>query len=353
MSYLDKIPNSELPELPCLSTILSRARVVEADSINEGYLNFYQCLLKQFDNNLATDINSCSSLSLASLSFTGDNENLDDEALLQGKWMLRADPVFIAPDRDQLLMSRIEKADLSMSEAKQLAEHINGFFNSYEEESFWTLKVVNPQRWYIISDKAIAMEAAPPEKVYGKPLKKFLPIGKDSEHWRNLFNEFQMILHQSPVNEKRMQYKKLPINSLWLWGAGPYIEQESIKAQYSFDKVYTNNAVATGLARLANTRVAEFQVYQSLKDNKYKNRLYVIESPGNCLHNQDLFTWVSELKNLERDFFKPLLTDLKAGSLSQLDIVSPEGNCLTVNRKMLNRWWKKIRPYKNFYTIST
>ena len=353
MSYLDKIPDSELPELSCLSTILSRARLVKAETINHGYLNFYQCLLNLLDSNLSTGINSCDSLSLASLSFTGDNENHDYESQLQGKWLLRADPVFIAPDRDQLIMTRIEEADLSMSEAEQLVDQINGFFKSYQEESFWTLKAVNPQRWYIISDKAIELDSAPPEKVYGKPLKNFLPSGKDSDHWRNLFNEFQMILHQSPVNQMRIQSKKLPINSLWLWGAVPYIAQEALKSQCVFDKVYTNNPVATGLARQGDADVSELQAYQSSMEDSYDNRLYVIESPGECLHNQDLFSWVSELKKLEHDFFKPLLSDLKSGKLRQLELVSPSGNYLTIDRKHLRRWWKKIRPFKSFYTIST
>jgi hypothetical protein len=47
-----------------------------------------------------------------------------------------------------------------------------------------------------------------------------LPSGEAGREWRVLFNELQVLLHAHPVNAARIARGRLPINALWLWGAG-------------------------------------------------------------------------------------------------------------------------------------
>jgi hypothetical protein len=59
-----------------------------------------------------------------------------------------------------------------------------------------------------------------PLSVLGKNVNPFVEQSRQVLPWYQLINEFQMFMHQHPVNEKRQKMGRLPINSLWVWGAG-------------------------------------------------------------------------------------------------------------------------------------
>ena len=42
-----------------------------------------------------------------------------------------------------------------------------------------------------------------------------------TKRWHSILNEIQMVLHEHPVNEAREGRGEPPVNSVWLWGAGP------------------------------------------------------------------------------------------------------------------------------------
>jgi hypothetical protein len=59
-----------------------------------------------------------------------------------------------------------------------------------------------------------------PLSVLGKSINPFIEQSRQVLPWYRLLNEIQMFMHQHPVNEQRLRQGKLPINSLWAWGAG-------------------------------------------------------------------------------------------------------------------------------------
>ena len=44
--------------------------------------------------------------------------------------------------------------------------------------------------------------------------------GRDGARLRSRMNEIQMVLHEHPVNARRVDMRAAPINALWLWGFG-------------------------------------------------------------------------------------------------------------------------------------
>jgi hypothetical protein len=56
--------------------------------------------------------------------------------------------------------------------------------------------------------------------VLGKNVNPFIEQSRQVMPWYRLINEFQMFMHQHPLNAQRLQQGRLPINSLWAWGAG-------------------------------------------------------------------------------------------------------------------------------------
>jgi len=60
-----------------------------------------------------------------------------------------------------------------------------------------------------------------PLSVLGRNVNSFIEQSRSVMPWYRLVNEFQMFMHQHPLNAQRLQQGRLPINSLWAWGAGP------------------------------------------------------------------------------------------------------------------------------------
>jgi hypothetical protein len=56
-----------------------------------------------------------------------------------------------------------------------------------------------------------------------------------------------MFMHQHPVNEQRRQQGKLPINSLWAWGAGERPTPERRPTWYCDDPLLNRFAASLGL----------------------------------------------------------------------------------------------------------
>jgi hypothetical protein len=368
--YLDQLPVADLPSLPVFSKMLSRGQSFIPDILNDDPNNFYHCLSDTITPELQTT-------SIASLGYYFDikclseserklcNVSLESLAddVQQGKWIMRADPCFLAADRDQLVLAQSDSLGLTLSEAQSLADEINHFFKDYKEENFWTLKIASAEHWYIVSDKSINIQSIPTENVIGQPIrdylfsnKKFIEQGrsdkKDASHWLGLFNEFQMILHQSQINKKRQVDKKIPINSLWFWGAGKlnnYTQTSYHEASVKNEIVYSQNSLAQNLAELNHLKhihlADNFLLDTALSDTNYKQTTYVIDDFIRAIRNKDIFTWVGLLEQFETNYLKSLSNDLKLGKITTIEFISPTGRQLVINKRALNRWWKKVKYY--------
>lgn len=354
--YLDQIPVSELPELAVFSTLLSRGKCV-SNVIDTSAGNYYNCLFNEFDDYLKTAEGSLSSAEgsqppIASVSYLVDSLSDDTDstgvAVVNNKWIMRADPCFMAPDRDQLKLVET-KLELSLAESQQLADEINQFFHDFAQEKFWSLHAASADRWYIVSERPIRISSAPPEKVLLQSVKSFLFKGDDSQHWINLFNEFQMILHQSSINKKRIKQGRLPVNSVWFWGAGEAIDSPA-KQQKEQTKqlVYSDNSVAKGLSLLHNYAYHDCpDRYQltSQSASEVEQVTYIIDDFIRALQNKDVFTWLGLLQQFEKHYLVPILEEIKSGKIAAVELISPAGKKILLTKKLMRRWWKKIKPY--------
>jgi len=362
--FLKELPVQDLPDLPVFSSFLSRGRYIKPDSYDHSNNNLYTCLLKQFS--LQTQF---SQPPVSSLSYLLDTKSLEkkkpaeselNEQLLpkelKHKWLMRVDPCFMAADRDQLLLAQTGNLDISWQEAKQIEQEINQFYSQLNDDNFWTLKVISPDRWYLISDKPIAIETTPPEKVLGQSLKSYLFTAdtEENRYWLNLFNEFQMILHQSQFNKHRRENNKRPVNSVWFWGQDNSIDllnTLSYKKDTSCDRVlYSNNIVAQGMSLISGGNY--FQVpdhYLSVENNVDQKIIYILDDFFRALQNKDIFSWIGLLKQFEENYCQAIYNDIDSGRISQLELISPTGTKLIVTKKLLRRWWRKNKNYYLFF----
>ncbi len=345
LNALQKIPSQELPDLATFSLFLSRGQNKTSQKNDHSDDDFYTCLFKILPLKETTR-----PLPIAPVSMQYDSQQIEAPKLLNNQWVMRIDPCFMVADRDQLVLANIGNMDLSLQEAKQLAEEIKQFYRQYDEAIFWDIEVLSAKRWYLISEKPINIDTVPPEKVLGQSIKPYLfrANNKEQREWLNLFNEFQMILHQSPINKIRQKNNKAPINSLWFWGQSEYCSLES--EQNKSLMVYSHNSVAQGLAFIHGGHYADLPEYYVTGSAMDQDCLYIIDDFSRALQNKDIFQWVGLLEVFEKNYLIPILAEIKAGNIAHLELVSPTRKKILITQKLLARWWRKKQKFIHYFT---
>jgi len=87
-----------------------------------------------------------------------------------------------------------------------------------------------------------------PLAVLGRNVNGFIEQSRQVLPWYRLVNELQMFMHQHPLNSQRLREGRLPINSIWAWGAGPLPVPSRRPLFYCDDPVLQRFAASIGLA---------------------------------------------------------------------------------------------------------
>lgn len=272
-------------------------------------------------------------LPVAAVSYVGDTEKRDPA------WCLRADPVQLIPDRDQLVLMGPEHLSLSQAEADQLVAELNAQFVL----DGWTIEAVAPARWYLHQANAPELRTYPLSQVRGHSIADFLPRGKHGKQWQRLMNEIQMVLHSSAVNQQRQIAGQPPVSSLWFWGSG---ETPSIKHSH-WSKLWSHEPVGLGLAVLTNTPrrdLPESATAWLAKSISPGAHLIVLDELSHRWQQGDVGAWVQQVHQVQREWIAPLLDALRHKQISEFTLCMCDGNRYTLSRRGLKRWWRRKQP---------
>lgn len=129
---------------------------------------------------------------------------------------LRADPGFMRADMASVRLMACGEMDLAPEECEALLVPLKPLFG---DEGF-PISAPVPSRWYLcLPAEARLPDFHAPREVLGDDLFAHMPDGDLGRRWRRLMNEAQVILHNHEVNARRAAAGKLPVNTLWFWGA--------------------------------------------------------------------------------------------------------------------------------------
>lgn len=304
--------------LPCLQKIMARAdhMVMPARSMEAALCDAF-AVEAQHD------------LPIASITAAFDG-------LPAGCWM-RADPVHLQLQRDQMLLSLPE---VEVDEAVQFCAALNEYFVGQG----MTFYAPHPQRWYVRVQQLPDMLTTPLSEVIGGNVRGALPQGVDSQHWHQLFNEMQMLLYSHALNDVREARGALAVNSLWLWGGG-----ESVKLQTPYASVRSDDSLSEMFCAAAGIAPLPLSVKELDADGE---GLMVYSALRSAMQSADLHAWREALLRLESDIAAPIWQALRNGSLAslQLDILAGENSqCRVLTRSQTWRLW---RPAKRLAAYS-
>jgi hypothetical protein len=291
--------------LPALETLLAKAEHRSAPA-----LGVEQWLCERFG--IASD----TELPVAPLMFLADGGEPGS------RYWLRADPVHLAFENNQLVLIDSGAFALNAAEADQLSAALSAHFRGDGMDFIASY----PTRWYVSFEDGPRIETTPIHDVCGKLIDPRLPRGPDALAWHRLQNEVQMVLHSHPVNAAREERGEPPINSVWFWGLGRLPARLGSHDSH----VYADDPLARGLAIAAQLRTERVPAAAlALPQDASVNALVVLSALRDPARYGNVQAWQRELQQLEARWFAPLLAMLRKGTVAELTLNSIDAAAAT------------------------
>lgn len=254
----------------------------------------------------------------------------------KGYW-LRSDPIHLAVERDQLILTESSTFTLSHAESESLIATLNQHFSA-DGLYFYA---AHPLRWYLKLEHPPAVSTQGLYQVAGHNIHAHLPHGPEKLRWRALINEVQMLLFEHPVNVARENKGEAPINSIWPWGGG-ILPQATV---CPFEQVWTNDTLASGLAMSSKAlhQALPANALDWLAQARPGNHLLVLDSLRTAACYGTPHAWRERLEYLEKHWFAPLEQALRKGAIKlTLHAPTPHGTqSFTVTRNGLWKLWRR------------
>jgi hypothetical protein len=254
-----------------------------------------------------------------------------------------ADPVHLRFHQERLLLADSGSFGIALDEAQALADALNRHFCDVGR-----FHAAAAERWYLQLDDPTLVDGfdAPPlSAVAGRGIERLLPETAPAT-LRQLLNEAQMLLHAHPINQQRESAGRMPINSLWLWGAGVLPR----RVDSGFDGVWSGNPLALGLGRAAGVPTHPLPLdAATLFDHVAPDtsQIVVLDDLLGSVQYENGDAYRRALQSLESRWFAPLRAALATGTIRQLRIeASTAYAALTWESSRRDQWklWRRAQP---------
>jgi hypothetical protein len=259
-----------------------------------------------------------------------------DVGVVDREWWVRADPVYLEPRRDSLVLRAA--LDLTPAESDQLASELSETLAA----DGWRLRAPCPQRWYLKPPRASEVVTTPLAQAIGRDIHPLLPQGKDGLAWHTRLNEIQILLHTSPVNAAREERGVWPANSVWFWGGGRLPEL----GDSHWAQVWSDEPLGQGFSRLASVPAAglpeggEAWLRMATLPGEH---LVVLDAMQRAVLRGDAEAWRESIGSLEADWLAPLMTAVHRGRLAELMLCADCGSEFRYSRAHRWRFWRRPR----------
>jgi hypothetical protein len=237
---------------------------------------------------------------------------------------LRADPAHSRPDiNGARLLAYGEALRLGAEDCEELLRPLRPLFG----DAGFHLDAPTPSRWYLrLPREARLPTFTDPEDALGADLFEHLPEGPEGRRWRALLSEAQVVLHNHPVNERRVAAGLAPVNSLWFWGASVLPDH----VRTAFTAIYSDDEAFQALAAMAGAPVHALPARAAVPAAS--------QAPVSPLfdlrHRRDLAA-------LQSDWFAPLLGAVRSRRLGSLILDFADDSSITLRAAQRWRFWRR------------
>lgn len=233
---------------------------------------------------------------------------------------LRADPAHVRVDLGAGRMLACGELGLAREEVEALLQPLKPVFG----DAGCPISAGAPSRWYVTLPRDAKLPGfVAPHRVLGDDIFAHLPEGELGRRWRGLMNEAQVILHHHPLNAQRIAQGKLPVNSLWFWGAG--ILPDHVRCHHV--AVCSDDLLLAVLAKRAGARHHQLP----------------LRPEAASLVSGALFDLrrVRAIEALDKDWITPAIHALARGAVECLQLDFSDGRCWRYRHANRWRFWRR------------
>jgi hypothetical protein len=230
---------------------------------------------------------------------------------------------------DHLQLASPVPLPLEASESGPLLETLNAHLAGTGFE----LRALADGGWLCRCPEGLECETVDPFDALGRNLREVLPAGRDAVRVRSLVNELQMLLHEHPVNERRVLRGLPPVNSVWLWGMGKMREPTAAVQ----GDLLTDDAWLAALWRRHGGRVRSVtEIGQALQEGGADLRVTTVAG-------RDDRRAADVLQALEANVFAPVREALAASQVSRVSLHAG-GRVIDLAPSVRWAFWRRARP---------
>jgi hypothetical protein len=236
-----------------------------------------------------------------------------DPQAMRTAWLCLATPLRYVAEISNVRLSPAGILTLDAAEAALLARD----FNHVWRDSAFRLDAVG-RSLFCRTDEVQSAVLCDPERVLGRHLQEFLPVGAHAGALKRLMSEMEMWLFEHEVNRARERRMAERISGLWLWGGGPPLDALPLTAGGAAgeDVFFSAFAAASG---------------------QPESVIVVQDAPGTE-------TWGP----VQARWLQPALDDLQRGVISRLDL-SAGVRCWHLGRRWRRRIFRRVKPWWEYF----
>jgi 2,3-bisphosphoglycerate-independent phosphoglycerate mutase len=221
--------------------------------------------------------------------------------------------VWLEAHYGKLYMGDFSAGHISTAEAGELIatlqQELGGDeFNFYPGVSYRHLMV-----WKNGKDK---LSFTPPHDISTLSIEDYLPQGDGAATLLDLTNSAQMLLHDHPINNRRVAERELPANSIWLWGHGRKPAMETYQQRFGLSgSVISAVDLIKGIGVNAGLEIIEVPGATGYIDTNYRGKaeyaiaalkqqdfVYLhVEAPDEAAHGGLLQEKITAIESFDRE----------------------------------------------------
>ena len=261
-------------------------------------------------------------------------------------YWLRADPVMLTATHNGILCRGNRVLNITDEERHSLELLVNDYFC----DEAMTLVLSNVKQGYLKFNQRVDCEFVPLADVLGQDISQRLP---KEQKWHGLLTDFQMLLHNCDVNQRRSERGQPTINGFWVWGK-THDSFFDIKNDIKNDNINCNDAEVfytdeISLAGALNKRENLVTLPEEFEAGKFVNEdicIHVSELEEAFIQN-DMDGWNEIYKHWIKNWVLPAMLSVDAHELTAVNLMTGDGYQYQYNAYSKWCFWRRNDFNKN------
>ena len=199
------------------------------------------------------------------------------------------------------------------------------FINDYLSDQSISLVLSNVNQGYLKVKQRVDGKFVPLADVLGQDISQRLP---EEKKWHGLLTDFQMLLHNCEVNQRRTERGQPIISGFWFWGEALANENAKFN-QHNADYFYTDELSLAGLlGNKTNLAVlsSRFDINDFSKDFADEDICIHVSELEEAFIQNDMEGWTELYHHWINNWLLPAFSSVDANKLTSIRLITGDGN---------------------------